>query len=62
MGNQIKDFREAFGNRGVSSFTPSSFQNWGRHFRMESRKAPAPSSPSASLLAEEPARQTLIGS
>lgn len=60
MGNQIKNLREAFGNR--SSSTSSSFQSWGRRFGMKSREDPAPVNPSALLLVEEPARQTLIGS
>lgn len=46
---------------GVSTSTLSSSQSPGLRFRLKSREGPSPSNPSASLLAEGPARQALIG-
>lgn len=46
---------------GVSSSTLSSSQSRGLRFRQKSKEGPAPSNPPASLLAERPARQALIG-
>ena len=46
---------------GVSSSTLSSSHSPGLSFRLKSSESPAPSNPSASLLAEGPARQPLIG-
>lgn len=45
----------------VSSPTLASSKSQGLRFRLKSREGPAPSNPSASLLAEGPARQVLIG-
>lgn len=61
LGNLPKNEGEGFGDRVCLFFTPSSSRSWGGGICLRLKNLP-PSHPSASLLAEVPARQVLIGS